>query len=141
MGQTAEAGLHTTDDDGYVLISLADQVAVDHRGVVGPLARDPAGGVGVRFSVVLEDGIVVHHGVHVPAHDQKAQPGPAQDRDGSRVLPVGLGDDAHAIPRALQHPGDDGVAEGGVIHVGVADDVDEIADVPSPLLHIFFADG
>ena len=141
VGQPPETGLHAADEDGHVLVGLADQVAVDHRGVVGPLARDPAGGVGVHFPVVLEDGVVVHHGVHVPAHDQKAQPGPTQDVDGRRVFPVGLGDDAHAIPRVLQHPGDDGVAEGGVVHVGVADHVDKIALVPSPGFHILFADG
>ena len=120
---------------------MTDQIAVDHRGVVGPLAHLAAGGVGVGLPAVVGDGVVVDHGVHVAAGDQKAQTGLAVDVDGSGLAPVGLGDDAHLITGLLQDPGDDGVAEGMVIDVGVADDIDEIALFPAAIDHVLSAKG
>ena len=141
VGQPPQAGFNAADEDGDVLVGLADQVAVDHGGVVGPLAHDAAGGEGVGLAPVLGDGVMVHHGIHIAAGHQEAQPGPAVDADGLGVLPVGLGDDADAVAVAFQHPADDGVAEGRMIHIGVADDIYEIALFPAPVQHILFADG
>ena len=81
---------------------------------------------------------MVHHGVHIAAHHQKAQSRLAQRTDGIGILPVRLGNDAHLIPRRLQHAADDGVAEGRMIHIGVTDDIDEVALLPAALLHVLF---
>ena len=101
--QAAQAGLNAADDDGRVLVGLADQIAVDHRGVVGPLAHLAAGGVGIGLPAVLGDGIVVDHGVHIAAGNQEAQTGLAVNIDGGGLAPVGLGDDAHLITGLLQN--------------------------------------
>ena len=50
VGQTAQAGLDAADENGYILVGLADEIAVDHGGVVRALAHDAAGGEGSRFS-------------------------------------------------------------------------------------------
>ena len=124
--QTAEAGLDAADEDGYILVGLADQVAVDNGGVVRPLAHDATGGEGVGLSAVVGNGVVVHHRVHVAAADQKAQPGAAKDVDGLGIFPVRLRDDAHAVAVIFQDPADDGMAEGRVVYIGVTNDIYEI---------------
>ena len=80
MRQPSQTRLNAADEDGHVLVGLADKVAVDRGGVVRALAHDAAGGEGVGFPVVLGDGIVVDHGVHIAAGDQKAEPGLARRR-------------------------------------------------------------
>ena len=134
--QPAQARLDAADDDGLAAIGPADEIAVDRHGIVGPLAHDATGGIGVGLPVGLGDGIVVDHRVHIPAHDQKAQAGFAESVDGGGVLPVRLGEDADLIPCVLQHARDDRMAERGVVDVAVADDIDEIALVPAAPGHI-----
>ena len=141
VGQSAEAGFNAAHDDGLVGEAAADEVAVHHRGVVRPLAGDAAGGEGVGPAALFGHGVVVHHGVHVAAHDQKGQTGLPQRQNAAGVLPVRLGDDAHLVAGVLQHPGDDGVAKGGVVHVGVADDIDKITLLPAPAVHVRPGDG
>ena len=141
MAETPQAGFDAADEDGHVLVGLADQVAVDDGGIVRPLAHDAPGGEGVGFPAVLGDRIVVHHGVHVAAGHQKAQPGTAIHIDRLGIFPVRLGDNAHAIAVAFQHPADNGVAEGGVIHIGIPNDVDKVTLLPAPVQHILLTNG
>ena len=86
----------------------------------------------VRFG----DGIMIDHRIHIAAHDEKAQPRLAEDTDRVRVLPVRLGDDADLIARVLQHARNDRMAEGRVVDVAVADDIDEITLLPAAPVHI-----
>ena len=125
----------------YVFIGLADEVTVDHGGVIRPLAHDPAGGEGIGFPPVLGDGIVIHHGIHVAPGHQKAQPGTAVYVDGLGIFPVRLGNDAYGVAVGLQHPADDGMAEGGMVHVGIPDHIYKVAPVPTPVQHILSAKG
>ena len=136
MGQAAEAGLNAAHHNGLVGEGAANEVAVHHGGVVRPLSNHTAGGEGVRLAAAFGHGVVVHHGVHVAAHHQEGQARFSQSQDALGVLPVRLGDDAHLVAGVLQHPGDDGVAESGVVHVGVADDVYKITLFPAPALHV-----
>ena len=138
VGQPSQGGFDAADDDGDIAVDPPHQVGIDHAGVVRPKARASAGGVGVGAAPLFGHGVVVHHGVHVAAGDQKGQPRLAADRDGIRVLPVGLGDDGHLEAMAFQHPADDGRPEGGVVHVGVGQQIDEVRLLPAPLLHILF---
>ena len=141
VGQTAEAGLNAAHHNGLVGIGPADVVAVDGGGVVRPLSDDAAGSKGVRFPALFGHGVVVDHRVHVAAHHQKGQTGFPQGLDAGGVLPVWLGDDAYLIARVLQHPGDDGVTKGGMVHVGVPDNIYKITLLPAPALHILARDG
>ena len=87
------------------------------------------------------DGIVVHHGVHVAAADQKAQSGPAKGRDRPGILPIWLRDDAHAVAPAFQNTADNGVAEGRVIYVGITDDIYKVRLRNAPGFHFTFGNG
>ena len=139
--EAAQARLDAADDDGLVLKGAADEVAVDRDGAVGTCARASAGGVGVLMARLLVNGVVVHHRVHVAGRDEKAQARLAERGDARRIGPVGLADDAYAVARMLEHAGDDRHAEARVVHIGVAADVDEVALVPAPCLHIVARDG
>ena len=141
VGQAAQAGLNAANENGHILVGLPDEIAVDDGGVVRALAHDAAGSEGVRLPAVPGDGIVVDHGVHVAAADQKAQPGATEDVDGLGVAPVRLRDDDHAVAVAFQNAADDGVAKGRVVYVGVANDVDKVRLRNAALQHFLLGDG
>ena len=141
MGQAAQTGLNAANENGYIFVGLPDEIAVDDGGVVRALAHDAAGSEGVRLPAVPGDGIVVDHGVHVAAADQKAQPGATEDVDGLGVAPVRLRDDDHAVAVAFQNAADDGVAERRVVYVGVANDVDKVRLRNAALQHFLLGDG
>ena len=141
MGQTAQTGFDAADDNGNVVIDPANQIAINHRGIVRPFAHDAAGGEGVGLAALLGDGVVVDHGIHIAAGDEEPQAGTAQGRNGLGILPVGLGQNADFIAVGLQDPADDGMAEGRMIHIGVTDDIDKIALLPAAGLHIGLGNG
>ena len=138
--QTAQAGLDAADQDGNFRMCPADEVAVDHRGVVRSFAGHAAGGVGVGLTAVLAHGVMVDHGGHISARDEKAEARRAEDVDGVFLLPVRLGYDGDLVARGLQHAADDRVAEGGVIDVGVADHIDKVRLFPAKRAHLLRAD-
>ena len=84
---------------------------------------------------------MVDHGVHVTGTDEKAQAWLAEHGDAGGVGPVGLTDDAHFVAVRVEYAADDGHAKAGVVHVGVAADVDEVALVPAARIHVGAADG
>ena len=69
---------------------------------------------------------MVDHGIHVPGGDEKGQARFPVDLDTLGIPPVWLGQDRHRVAPAFQHPPDDSRAKGGVIHIGVPDDIDKI---------------
>ena len=141
MGKPPQRRLNTANQNRHIPVGLTNQVTVYDCCVVGTFAHDTAGGEGIGFAPVLGDGIVVHHGVHIAAGNQKAQTWLAVDIDGPGILPVRLGDDAYGITVTLKNSADDGVAEGRVVNVCVADDIDKIALCPAPINHILLAYG
>jgi hypothetical protein len=90
---------------------------------------------------MLSDGIMVDHGVHIAAADQKTQTGSSKHINRLGVFPVGLGDDTHGIAGVLQNTADDGMTEGRVIHIGIADYIYKVAAFPATVNHILFANG
>ncbi len=141
VGKAAHGCLHPADEDGRLGIEAADDVGVDDGGPVGALAHHPAGGVKVGGAALFGHGVVVDHRVHVPRRDDKAQAGPAELGEGGILLHIRLGENRHLVAGALQHPGDDGAAETGVVDIAVAADVDKVGLGPAPLLHLGAADG
>ena len=99
--------------------------------MVGAPTPFPARGVGIVVAALLVHRVVVHHGVHVARRHEKAQARLAELGHAGRVAPIGLGDNAHLVAVGLQHAGNDGRAEGGMVDVGVAGDVDEINLIPA----------
>ena len=141
VGQATQACLDAADDDGGVLECLADEVAVDRDGTVGAVSLLATGGIGVGVAAVLGHRIVVDHGVHVAGADEKAQARLAEHGDAGGVGPVGLADDAHLVAVRVEDAADDGHAKAGMVHVGVAADVDKVALVPAARIHVGAADG
>lgn len=141
MGQTAQARLDAADDDGGILKRLADEVTVDRDGTIGAVPLLATRGIGVGVAAVLGHRIVVDHGVHVAGADEKAQARLAEHRDAGGVGPVGLADNAHLVTVCIKDAADDGHAKAGMVHVGVAADVDEVALVPAARVHVGAADG
>ena len=141
VGQAAQACLDAADDDGSVLERLADEVAVDRDGTIGAVPLLATGGIGVGMAAVLGHRIVVDHGVHVAGADEKAQARLAEHGDAGGVGPVGLADDTHLVTVRVEHAADDGHAKAGMVHVGVAANVDKVALVPAARIHVGAADG
>ncbi len=141
VGEAAQAGLQPADDDGDVPEGLPHPVGVDDGGVVGAQAGLPPGGVGVVVAALPGGGVVGHHGVDVARRDEHPQPGAAQGREGVGAVPVGLRQDGHPVALRLQHPADDGGAEGGVVHIGVSGDEEKVIEVPAPAVHVGPRDG
>ena len=139
--QTTQARLDAADDDGRVFERLADEIAIDRDGSVGPVAFLAARSIGVGVTTVLGHRIMVDHGVHVAGADQKAQARLAEHGNAGGVGPVGLADDAHLVAVCVEDAADDSHAKAGMIHVGVAADIDEVALVPAARVHVGAADG
>ena len=141
MGQATQARLDAADDDGGVLERLTDEVAVDRDGAIGTVPLLATGGIGVGVAAVLGHRIVVDHGVHVTGTDEKAQARLAEHGDAGGVGPVGLADDAHLVAVRVKDAADDGHTKAGMVHVGVAADVDKVALVPAARIHVGATDG
>ena len=138
VGEPAQGCLDAADDDGQVGPGPLDQVGIDDHCPVGPAPRQTAGGVGVLFPPALCHGVMGHHGIDVARIDQGGIAGPAHGQQLVGRVVIGLGKDGHPEPGFFQHTGDHRCAKGGVIHIGIAGDQQEIVVIPTPLHHIFF---
>ena len=127
MGKTAQAGLNAANEDGHILIGLADQITVDDGGIVRAFTHHTAGGEGIGLALVLGDGVVVHHGVHIAAGHQKTQTRFAQNVNGFRISPIRLGDDTHRVTGLFQHTADDGMTKRRMVHISVGDHIYKVA--------------
>ena len=136
MSEPPQAGFDTANENGNIPIPLTDQIAVNHGGIIGPFTHDTAGSKGIILSSVLGDGIMVDHGIHITAGNQKPQPGSTVNINRLRFFPVRLRNDTHAIPMLLQHTADNGMPKGGMIHISIADHINKIAGSPTPINHI-----
>jgi hypothetical protein len=119
VGDAAERRLDAADDDRDVAVGLAGALGVDDDRAVGPLAGQPAGGIGVIRPHPSIGGVPVDHGVHVAGGDPEEQVGPPERLEGLGAGPVGLADDPDPEALGLQDAADDGHAEAGVVDVGV----------------------
>ena len=136
VGEAPQGGFQPADNQGQIRIQSPDDAAVDnHRPIRAQASLFPRG-VGVLAPALSGGGVVGHHGVDVAGVHQKAQPGPAKPLEIPVVLPVRLGQNGHLEPGVFQHPGDNGGAEGVVVHIGVPGDQDKIRLLPAPGPHI-----
>ena len=80
---------------------------------------------------------MIDHRVNVAGGHQKAQPRLTEFHKRFVARPVGLRYHADLIAVGFQHACDDRRAEGRMIDVGVAADIDEIGLRPAALFHFF----
>ncbi len=93
------------------------------------------------MAALFGGGVVGYHRVDIPRPDEHSQPGTAQSGKGGGGFPVRLGQHRHPVARSLQQPPDDGRAEGGVVHIGVPGNEQEVIKIPSPAGHIVQGHG
>ena len=138
--EPTQTRLDTADDDRSMLIAFPYQVTVNRHRAVWTLAHDTARCVGVGLPMMLRDGVVIHHGIHVAARHEEAEPRLPELHDGRRIVPVRLRQHRDLITVCLEHTGDDGGPETGVVHIGVTHHIDEIRLCPATLQHILPVD-
>ena len=136
MREAAERSLHAADGDGNIAVGLANQAAIDIDRAIRPLGRLAAGGIHIGGTAALGGGIMVHHAVNHAGGDEKTIVGTAEALEIIRIFPIRLGEHRDVIARGLERADNDGRAEGRMIHICVAADVDKIRRVPAALAHI-----
>ena len=141
VGEAAQAGLHPADENRHILVGLPDAVAVDHRGPVGAHAGLAAGGIGVLLAALFRHGVMVDHAVNDPGGHQEAQARTSKTPEGALVLPGRKAQHGHPIACLLQNPADDGMPEGGMIHIRVTADEDKVRRVPAKGVHFLRGNG
>ena len=141
MRKAAERGFQTAEDDGHVAVCLADAVGIDDDRAVGAFAHHAARGVIVEGTVLFGGGIMRDHAVDIPRGHKEAEARLAVLAECVAGAEVGLGEDCHAVACVLQHARNDGNAEGRVVDVSVARDVNEVGAIPTARVHIGAAEG
>ena len=135
MRDAAQAAFNAAEDDRHILVGFAAALAVDDRRAVRSLAT----GIARRVRVVAADlaicRVAVDHRIHVARGDAEEQIRFAQRLERIGALPVRLRNDADPEALGLQHAADHRHAEAGMIDVGVAGHHDDVAAVPSELVH------
>ena len=139
MGQPPQARLNSADDDRNIFVRLANQIAVDNCGIVGPFSKNASRRKGIVVPSFFRHGIMIDHGIHIPSADDKSKSRFSININTFFVFPVGLGYDPYPVIICFQNPADNGVTKGGVVHIGIPDNIDKIHAVPSSGFHILSA--
>ena len=141
VGNAAQTAFNAAEHNRHVLEGFPAALAVDDRGAVRPPATDVAGRVGIVAADFSVRRVAVDHGVHVARRHTPKQIGLAQSLERFRALPVGLRDDADPETLGFQHAANHRHAKTGVIHIGIARHEDDVATVPTQLIHLLAAHG
>jgi hypothetical protein len=136
LGKTAETRLDPAYDEGYIFITPPDPFGIFEDRPIRPEARPAPRGIGVLGTGLFSGGIMGHHGIHVPRPNQKAQPGPAQNRIRAGIPPIRLGYNPHPKSRIFKHPGHYRQGKRRMIPIGIAGDKNKITNIPAPPFHV-----
>ena len=140
--QASHAGLDAAQKDGHVGEEPFQDLRIDDGGVFGAHVGACVGRIGIVAAQAFVGGVFVHHGVHAAGRYAEEQAGTAQLLEVTQVVaPVGLGDDGHTQPFRLQYASDDGGAERGMIHIGIAAEDNYVQFVPPAEFHFFLGRG
>ena len=132
MGDAPERGFHPADHDRHRRPEgPSRQPGVDRHRPVGAPARLSSRSVGVVGPGPLVGRVVVDERVHRTRGDPHEQARTPQAKQVLRRVPARLGHDSHPEAPRLEHPADDRGPEGGVVHVGVARDEEDVDPVPA----------
>ena len=105
--QATQRSLHTTHDKRGVFIGSSNQIAINHRRVIGAQAHLPTRGIKIAIAVFFCNRIVAHHRIHVSRTYQKRQAGLAEHIDAGGVMPIRLRNNAHFVAICLKQSGDE----------------------------------
>ena len=125
MGEPAQAGLDSSQDDRNIGKEGMNPVGIDDRRPVRP-EQAAARGVDIPAAALEVGGEVVDHGVHVAGCYAKEKAGPAQPEEVLIFFPIGLGDNSHGVARIPEDPAQKSRPEGGMVHIGISADEDDI---------------
>ena len=141
VGHAPQACLESAQDKRRLFKGPADQVAVDHHGVVGALSHLAARAEGIAASMLFVDRVVVDHGIHISGGYQKAKTRLTQGSNALGLAPVRLADHSHRISSGLQDTRNNGRPEARVVHIRISADIYKI-QLFNPLgLHVLPAHG
>jgi len=132
MSHATHGGLHASQHHGNTGKGAAGHLGVDHRGVVGATSRNTTGAVHVVLPAVPGGRVVRQHRVEIARRNAHKQPGCPHALNGLDVLPIGLGDDAHAQTHVFQDPPDHCRTKRRMIHIRITGD-DEHVQFRPPL--------
>ena len=136
MTKPPQACLNAADQNRHILVSLANEIAINHSCIIRPLAHNPTGGKGICFAFMLGNRIMVHHRIHITAGYQETKTRPTENINRVRLFPIRLRNDTYAVAMLFQNSADDRMTEGGVINISIADHIHKIATGPATVQHI-----
>jgi hypothetical protein len=139
MRDAPQTRLDAADDDGSVLIGLADALRVDDDAAVRALAPAAARCVSIVAAHPPIGGVAIDHRIHVAAGDAEEQARRTQLLEILGAMPIRLRDDADFEALSLQDPADDRHAEARMIDVGIAGHDDDVALLPAQRGHLLAA--
>ena len=119
VSHTTHGGLHATEHHGGTGEGPACHLGVDHCGMVGATSRNPAGAVHIVLPAMPGRRVVGEHRVQVARRDAHEEPRCSHALDRLDVLPVGLGDNAHAQAHVFQDPPNHRRAERRMIDIRI----------------------
>ena len=133
---TAQRGLDSADDDGYIFIGFTGPLCVNDHRAIRSLATLAARRVGIITANAPIGRVAIDHGIHVAGGNAEKQPWPAQRPEGIGTVPIGLRNNANPQALRLQHPAYQRHAKTGVIHIGITTDQNDIALLPAERCHL-----
>ena len=120
MGESAQGGLYTTQNNGYIGIELAQNLGIDNGRIVRTEAVPTIRTVGILGTQTTVGCVFVDHRVHVARRDGKIQSWAPQLLEVAEVaMPVRLRNDSHTIASSLERSPDDGVGKGRMVDISV----------------------
>ena len=137
-----QRGLDAADDDGHIGIELFQNVAIDHRGVIGTEACLAARSVSVVAAQAFVGRVVVHHRVHAARRHAKIDSRLAEFLEVAQVVPpVGLRNERHTETIVFQYSSNNRRPESRMIHIRIPSDEHDVHFVPTAQVGFFFRYG
>ena len=139
VGEATEAGFDATEDNGHVGEEFLEDACIDNGGVLRTEVMATVGGIGVFGTKTFVGSVFIHHRVHRPRGNAKEKTGTAEFLEVAVVaMPVGLGNDGNLQPFRLQNTPNHSHAKGGMVHVGIGGEEDDIGLFPAEAFEFFF---
>ena len=104
MRHPPQACLNASKDHRRLFIGSPNQVGIYYRRVIRPLSGGSSRRIGVMLSSLFVYGVMVHHGIHIPAAHQKSQPRFPQNSNAGVIPPIRLGNNPNPVTVGFQMP-------------------------------------